>query len=409
MRDYFKIRITTIAKALIFLFMLYVMWFNDAIGENRLILYGTAIATVFVVLFDIMRTSRSLQNGWYSIIPLLAIYIVSSLLSGVVIASNRIHVIASIITLFAFFMVCYSACYVSKVDNDMEWLLNSFLCIAYVCAVYTIFWGQSVKSTNTYVITMGAGNNPNSLGLVMLLGLFALLNRKRYQEKYLFTLISSALFMYIIILCGSRKCLFSGAVMIVAWAIIDLVKNKANGKPVVKAFRILVMLVAAIGVGYYMINSFISTVAFERVLDLNTGRSMEGRMELYEVAWRLFKTDPFFGVGYREYELVSGTGVYSHSTYAEILACTGILGVLVWSVGLAKEIRQLLRSIRLLKINNRDNYRLIMCLLMFGIELFIGAGQIWYYDVPHLLVLTFIFGLMEMPEYSQVEECTYYE
>ena len=47
-------------------------------------------------------------------------------------------------------------------------------------------------------------------------------------------------------------------------------------------------------------------------------------------------------------------------------------------------------------INCKDRsfstYHYVILNLMFLIELFLGLGQIWFYDMPHLLVLIFVFG-----------------
>lgn len=43
-------------------------------------------------------------------------------------------------------------------------------------------------------------------------------------------------------------------------------------------------------------------------------------------AFRVFLNHPIFGVGLDNYRFFSVFSMYSHNTYAEILACTGIVG-----------------------------------------------------------------------------------
>ena len=123
---------------------------------------------------------------------------------------------------------------------------------------------------------------------------------------------------------------------------------------------------------------------------MNSG--LNDRTLLYKRAFELWLKSPIIGIAYDQFKVLSGYNMYSHSTFAEILACTGVLGIAIWAYYIAR----LLFSLRLKHINCKDRsfstYHYVILNLMFLIELFLGLGQIWFYDMPHLLVLIFVFG-----------------
>ena len=54
------------------------------------------------------------------------------------------------------------------------------------------------------------------------------------------------------------------------------------------------------------------------------------RLGFYKEAWDHFKTHPVFGIGYNQFRVYNAGGYYSHSTYAEILADGGVVGIILF-------------------------------------------------------------------------------
>lgn len=400
-----SISIIGIAKFFILIFILYIFWFFEAISESRFVLYGTAIASTLFILIDMKMTGRNLDAGVYSIIPLLFVYGVYSLLSGIVVSTDREYFVSSMITYFAFMIMCYNVCYISNSEQSIDWLIDMMYFVALICTIQTVFWGKTVRSSHFWVTTMGEKNNPNSLGLVMLIGIFAALNRNNYQKRFLFSILSSIVFLYVIVLCGSRKCLIGAVGLIFLWLFLAFFQD--TSKNVFKRLSKIILILGGVAVVvFYLQHYFGATAAFERFQNIEIGSSYNGRLLLYKRALDLWLANPFFGVGYNQYVVVSGTEVYTHSTYAEILACTGIFGVVIWIGYFFRMVKTLIQDIRQSK-KTPMFYRKLMNLIMLLIEMFIGLGQIWFYEIPHLFVLTFIFGFAYVENQSRL--CSYYE
>ena len=108
----------------------------------------------------------------------------------------------------------------------------------------------------------------------------------------------------------------------------------------------------------------------------------EGRIFLYEQAWILFCKNPIFGIGYSNFN--PRYGAYTHSTYAEILACTGLVGSLTFLSYYLYILRMIFKGMHLDKRVQEDtNYRLF---LVFIVLLLLGIGEILIYKIKYFIV-----------------------
>ena len=53
-------------------------------------------------------------------------------------------------------------------------------------------------------------------------------------------------------------------------------------------------------------------------------------MDFYKIAWQIFVEKPLLGGGLNQFRYWSGTGAYSHSTYAEAIADFGLVGCIIY-------------------------------------------------------------------------------
>lgn len=87
---------------------------------------------------------------------------------------------------------------------------------------------------------------------------------------------------------------------------------------------------------------------FMALIDRGSGTS--GRSELYKEAWALFKAHPFFGVGKGYMGALtkpSEIGIYwFHSTFFQIIACMGIMGLIAYVYFYAVRIKILFKNIK---------------------------------------------------------------
>jgi O-antigen ligase len=106
-------------------------------------------------------------------------------------------------------------------------------------------------------------------------------------------------------------------------------------------------------------------------------RSLQLRQHALEVAWTMFKSHPFTGVGLGN--VVAEGGRYmsepkiAHNTYVAILASIGIFGFLAFATWIASGIGMALRSLRLARIENRATAKSLSSMILISFVALLGA------------------------------------
>lgn len=381
-----RVSSTKIAKMFLVVFVFYHLWFGEGIRPSNFILYSTAIgATAFVLLDTISR--RRLMDIDLEILWMYLFFGVYSFASGLLIATNYYIFFDTMVTYFAFFMVYYDIYYVSKIEGTMDWVANALMGAILLCGFQALFFGVPYGGAGRR-ITLSDHNNPNTLGAYMLLGIFLLIYKKKEIGKWFMPrLFLVLLFMYVTVRTGSRKALIAEGILFVFW-IIAYISDRKSTKMDLKTFISFVVLALLVAVAFkYLISEFVDTEMFDRLSNMEG--AAEGRWSMYQEAFELWKGHPIFGVGYSQYTVLSSFGTYSHSTYAEILANTGLVGILLFFVPVARLGIDIVKG-AFGKGSHRPRYDYQALLIMCIAELFMGLGQVWHTDTPHLLLILFI-------------------
>jgi len=127
---------------------------------------------------------------------------------------------------------------------------------------------------------------------------------------------------------GSRGSALAAFAAAVAYFGLEYARNiRANLKVILPAAAIVIALpIIAIKV-------FPQSPLSERlmaILQHGGEASARGRIGMYSQAWNLFLEHPVFGVGFGTYYFYSGRYAYTHTAFMELLACTGLLGFVLY-------------------------------------------------------------------------------
>ena len=306
------------------------------------------------------------------------LFAVTSFVYGLFVAVNHGNLISSIFTFSQFLVLMYGIIYISDQDRTIDFFIIMFIVYAMFCAITTVFWGVEYGQGR---ISMGLANNPNTLGMTMAIGVCCVLFKHSFEKLIIsvFAFSSIILMIYVILLTGSRKAFLSIALIIIYWLIFIVFKDIKAFKFTTKLKGIL-SVVLVIGTGYYMLYPFFKdSVLLQRLLILfESGNAT--REGMYSVAVDLFIQNPLVGIGFNNYRVVSMYETYSHSTYAEALACTGIIGSILY---FSSYILILVHFWKLLK-SNLDALFLRQAKVMLGlfsVLLFAGIGVIHFYTM----------------------------
>lgn len=382
-------------KFSIFLFLLNLFWYTEAFDSVPLFLYGaTALVAISTAYYINGRcwSEICLPHGvkWW------IFFGVYSAITGIVVAADRSILTSSLITYFAFIFVLACIVFFIKGEGNIQWLLRQIVFITFLCALYTIFSGYDYYN-GIIVRTMGPKNNPNTLGALMVFGSFSLLYISKIQIKTMLrNVIILALFAYIIILTGSKKAMLSLGILICIW-VWAFFKGMRQSESMFN--RICAYILVAICGGaavYYFMTYYINTASFIRLQSLASDGSTLSRMGMYEEAFVMFMTNPIFGIGYSQFLVLSSYRMYSHATYSELIACSGIMGTLIFMYPI------LVTGKKILVGRAYDSiYMKAMLLALYVVEIFLGAMNIFFYDFNHLLMWTILFIESEKQEYAR--------
>ena len=361
------------------------LFYQQVWGDNHLILYGTAAMAVLSIVIYCIRTGTIAYDHvpygiWNNLI--LVIYAVAT---GFFLVADFMTILRTSITLLAFAAVCIAMCYASAEEGSFEWVLKILVALALLCSIYTLIRGTQWRG---YGITMSTINNPHSLGAVLNFGVFSVLYLSRNREKKLslFSVALIVLFSIVTIRCGSRKYLLANTVIegIWAWAVVR--EGWKSGDKNRKAITGL-MLIAFAGAAYYIIsNVYKGSDSYLRMLN-SMDMGNQYRILFYKESWRIFLDHPIFGGGLDQFKVLSGTGFYAHSTYAEAIADFGIVGCVLYFVPFAAVTYRILG--RALK-SDRDYGDYLLLALCLS-QLFIGTVQIFFMEFHLYLAWSILF------------------
>lgn len=285
--------------------------------------------------------------------------------------------------------------YISEHEKSVKFAVRLLAVTAFACAVSCLIMNVDVGKKLT--LESGASVSTNDIGSIMAFGCFAILFAFGLKEHkglikiaikigYIIAAVS------VIFIAGSRKSVLAIIILFVMLFLLcakDFFKNLSITWIVIIT---VLLIVAAVIVYQYLLPTVEDTNLYVRVFGRGAERSAEsdeGRIELYQKAMTDFFNHIIFGLGFNNFS-VEHNGVYTHSTYAEPLACSGIIGFLY----LAPYVMILVKQIKLIGLNKHHLEERIWQkeLLAFYISfLFVGIGIPYIYkDIPCIILAMFI-------------------
>lgn len=373
-----------LSKLLLSVLFVYIAWFKEVFTSQPLILYGTVAGAAVLLFLDILANPYQRVDRVPKILYMYLFFGIYAFISGVFVADELTTLLTDLVTYFVFVLACLECWYISDRTGSISWILWIMWLVAVLCAVSTVFFGAGYYN-GVMVTTMSKHNNPNMLGLVMVMGIFAVqIHNMRSGMHFVAALLFTVLFVYVIILSGSRKSFLACLLQITFWLGIYLanVYRKVDKR----RFLLSVNLVAfsLVLTFQYFVHRYAKTTSFYRLVDFFSESGTASRRHLYWLAVQYWKESPVFGIGFNQYALHNPLGFYSHSTYAEVLSCNGLIGCFIYFIPL------LMLLVRLTKQSRKGAqtvYLARMCLIMYCVELFLGLGQIFMYGFLHMQII----------------------
>ncbi|MFO7851427.1 MAG: O-antigen ligase family protein [Bacteroidota bacterium] len=191
-------------------------------------------------------------------------------------------------------------------------------------------------------------SNPNTIGvwssIVIVMTVDLIIKERKRKLELLYYLSAIAIAFFFVVISGSRKSLIMLAVGVFTYYI--FLKRSLSSKLVLLIPFTLVIIIA------YMY-TMSSEIFMQRLTTELQRQDLGGRIPIWEAAYSIIRTSPYFGVGVGEFayqtELYLGRVRDTHNEFIQITAYSGIIGLscfLFFLSAIAKKIIYMLMNHR---------------------------------------------------------------
>lgn len=324
------------------------------------------------------------------------VYAVLSLITTAFITadSGSTGFVSDIIKYVQRLLIIMMVAHICKQEGSIRFGLQLMAVTAIACAVSILLVTDDIQAKLS--ISTEANLSANDVGAIMAFGCFSIIfawGRRGHSSLVLSALKATGFIccLSVIFLAGSRKSIIAVFIMLALLLLLCVPDYRRN----LNLRKFFVVLAVGI-VSYLVINKYLlpyaeQTNLYTRLLGRGAeaaSQSDEGRMKLYRWAFQEFLAHPFFGMGFNQFSEAHGN--YTHSTYAEPLACSGLIGLL-YLYPYYSIIKKQLQLIRLSARGSLQRLKQKELLVYLCMALFIAVGIPYMYkDVPCILLGTLI-------------------
>ena len=248
---------------------------------------------------------------------------------------------------------------------------------------------------------VGLSGNANGLGFIMLNGIWAVILLYRIMDRCvpvvsrLLSIGLLALFSYYALNTASRKSLLVLCVMLCLWFVWMLPKRNSGYGVFFRLLALIIIPLIILPLTAYIMSDTLIGHRFQLLLDAGGGSAIEGykanvRYALVMDGIEYWLRNPIAGIGIGNFSMIHWSGLYSHSDFIEPLACTGLIGFILYQ-GFAFSI--LARLLKLLKRRLPEDVEYVlkgMVLFIVACHYLIGLGCPHWSAQTHMLIMVFI-------------------
>ena len=320
----------------------------------------------------------------------LLLFMVASVLGIVAVAMYRASAIDGMIQLVQCLLLMVIAIYICIREGSLTFCARTIVIVMGLGALYAL---NNPEAFSAPRVSLSDTSNANVFGHNAVLGacMIPLAFKTDTKIKKLFHLGLLAMFSLAVIISASRMSFIALAGYLGVYLLV-IAPRKIGPTRFSWGVRLLGALGVMVVVLSFVAESLTDTLLIDRMNELfnviDTGEGDgEARVYLYEEAWRAFLRSPLFGLGYANFAPLH-YGVYTHSTYAEILSCTGLMGFVPFMCYYWHIFQELRKGTRLdNQTRTSTNHYLF---LVFLVLLLLGIGEILIYKIKYFVV----FGML---------------
>lgn len=319
-------------------------------------------------------------------------------LTGIIVAVDSDLVVRKTLFLIESLLAGIIIFCVVKNEADLRQLIALFTLGAIIVGVYSIL-KIDILYTERGRFSLSEDFNYNTLGVMLMYGVWGgivIMNGKKITIfSIVLTIALSLLLLYSIIQTGSRKATLSTLFLMASYAFYVFIGSGGRKKGRSKLFIIPVFIGLIIFVYFRYVDMYLerSEALMNRMDQMDV--DSQGRWGIILDTIRVWLENPILGVGLDNNRYHTHSGYYAHNSYAEVLACTGILGAALFYTMFWRMISYLVVQIKGIKNNIQQPMNIFFCMLIL-VYLFVCFTQINFYNQTHMFITYFILTFLSI-------------
>lgn len=315
----------------------------------------------------------------------LIVFIVYAFFSGHIVALNDTVVINKTLFLIESVFAGIIVYNVVKDTKDIYQLTALYAIGALLCALYFYRHTDLLIATR---LSFDEDFNSNTLGVMLTYGIWCIIFTLNYKKislvKITVTIILVLIVFFILVQTGSRKSVIGTLLMSIFYLGYVLLIGGGNKINLIYKLVITISVIGLLAFLYFKyIDSFLDAADtfFNRME--NVEGSEERRSNIIIDSFNLFLKNPLFGVGLDNVRYYTFEKMYSHNSYVEALACTGIIGAFFIFVIFWHLFMFFIKNVIKVKNYLDDPSKLYVCALIL-FYLLLCIVQINFYNRVHM-------------------------
>ncbi len=385
---------TAISPLLYFILtVMYTVAYNSSWRAMSWLWYGVSLVAI-VVLLAIFINNDKVKFDFYTSWAI--IFLVYSLFSCLW-AIDMEPVFDVLKTLGLIFIVHVLLAQIIDKKEDVEKLLKANFIALLILLLYVVF-NTDLSMLGKFRIgvdTLGELWNANDIGIKMSIGavLSLYFMTKGKGLKSLACFVATLLFLFVILMTGSRTALLIIAISIFMFFWLKAQKHKTIIFIVmVVVFALGIVLILKVPFLYDIIGSRVENIIKELMGQAVGEGSFNARQNMIELGLDWFKQRPLFGYGLNNfgklYAEEVGYSTYSHNNFIEMLISGGIVGFIIYYLAYVYLFVNLIKQV----IVKKD--LIAITLFVFNLSLIImNISNISYYSTADncMLMLALVY------------------
>lgn len=390
-----------LSKFMYVVFLFYLGIFQYVFFQIPNALFFLGMSMIILLLLNKVMTSTKVTLVVSLPVEVWIAFAFYSLLTGFFVAENKALLVTSLLTYSQTLILMIYVIDVSVYEKTNKFFIKVYAVFSTVYMILMLNIGTYAFASNR--LSLSAGSNPNSDGMILLLGVFCILlliNQKKLMTFY-FSLIIVGFKIYTIILTGSRKAFILVSLMVALWLVTVFRKQwklLTNTKKILSVLTVGMALV----VGMIYLQSFLyDSFLYERLTRDGGTSILLARSGWADEAIRLFKSSPLVGVGFNHYRVLSVYKTYSHSTFLELIANSGLIGTIMYFIPFFM-IGHSLIKLYLRNRMSRTEYVTLQYIILLITWLLLAMGVIIFYGIIDSLALGLIISYYTVEKRKQI-------